>query len=134
MQWVKTVAVNQTNRTADAADTSDRLQQNKHMKTFLALTALVLVTAAAQADSVNGYFRSNGTYVAPHYRTPANGTPYDNLSYRGYPSQQPGYVSPRSFDTGYTAPVRQPRFDSYDTTPRTMPYTGESQRTRTFGF
>ncbi len=132
---MKTVAVNEPNRTANAADTSDRLQQNNNMKKLLTLAALVLVTtASAQADSVSGYFRSNGTYVAPHYRTPANGTPYDNLSYRGYPSQQPGYVSPRSFDTGYTAPVRQPRFDGYDTTPRTMPYTGQSQRTRTFGF
>lgn len=134
MQWVKTVAVNEPNRTASAADTSDRLQPNKHMKTLLALALLVLATAAAQADSVRGYFRSNGTYVAPHYRTPANGTPYDNLSYRGYPSQQPGYVSPRSFDTGWTAPVRQPRFDSFDTTPRTLPYNGQSYRTRTFSY
>lgn len=70
------------------------------MKTLtkLALAAVILTTAlAAQAGSVRGYFRSNGTYVMPHYRTPANGTPYDNLSYRGYPSQQPGYVSPRSY-------------------------------------
>jgi len=104
------------------------------MKTLLALAALVVATIATQAQTVSGYFRSNGTYVAPHYRTPANGTPYDNLSYRGYPSQQPGYVSPRSLGSGWTAPVRQPRFDSFDTTTRTMPYTGQSQRTRTFGF
>ena len=104
------------------------------MKKLLALALLVLATATTQAQNVSGYFRSNGTYVAPHYRTPANGTPYDNLSYRGNPSQQPGYVSPRSFDSGWTAPVRQPRFDSFDTTQRTMPYTGQSQRTRTFGF
>lgn len=135
MQWVKTVAVTEPNRTADAADTSDRLQPNKHMKKLLALAAALLVTAfTTQAQTVSGYFRSNGTYVAPHYRTPANGTPYDNLSYRGYPSQQPGYVSPRSFDTGYTAPVRQPRFDSFDTTPRTLPYNGQSYRTRTFSY
>lgn len=104
------------------------------MKKLIALALLVLATAATQAQTVNGYFRSNGTYVAPHYRTPANGTPYDNLSYRGYPSQQPGYVSPRAFDTGYTAPVRQPRFDSFDTTPRTLPYNGQTYRTRTFSY
>ena len=76
------------------------------MKTLLALAALLLVTAAAQAQTVNGYYRSNGTYVAPYVRTPANNTPYDNLSYRGYPSQQPGYVSPRThgFDSGYSQP------------------------------
>ena len=41
----------------------------------------------------------------------------DGLSYRGYPSQQPGYVSPRShgFDSGYS----QPSFD-YNR-PRTLP-------------
>lgn len=51
--------------------------------TKLVLAALILTTTvAAQADWVRGYVRSNGTYVAPHYRTPANGTPYDNLSYR----------------------------------------------------
>jgi hypothetical protein len=40
------------------------------MKTILA-TAIVLVSAgAASADTyVNGYYRNNGTYVAPHYRT-----------------------------------------------------------------
>src|SRR6266704_5767552 len=70
------------------------------MKTLtkLALAAVMLTTAfAAQADWVSGYTRHDGTYVMPYYRTPANGIPYDNLSYRGYPSQQPGYVSPRSY-------------------------------------
>ena len=63
--------------------------------TKLALAAVLLATAtAARADWVSGHYRSSGTYVAPHYRTPANATPYDNLSYRGYPSQQPGYLAP----------------------------------------
>jgi hypothetical protein len=51
--------------------------------TKLALAAVILTTATcAQAGTVRGYFRNNGTYVAPHYRTPANGSPYDNLSFR----------------------------------------------------
>ena len=76
---------------------------NNKMKTLtkIALLAAILTTAAAaHADWVGGYFRSSGTYVAPYYRTPANSIPYDNLSYRGYPSQQPGYVSPRTYDFG----------------------------------
>lgn len=32
---------------------------------------------------VEGYFKSNGTYVAPHYRTKANSQTYDNWSSRG---------------------------------------------------
>jgi hypothetical protein len=75
-------------------------QQIKNMKmlTKLALAAVILTTAvAAQAGTARGHFRNNGTYVAPHYRTPANSTPYDNFSYRGYPSQQPGYFSSSSY-------------------------------------
>ena len=40
--------------------------------------------AATPSVEVRGYNRSNGTYVAPHVRTPANRTVTDNLSYRGY--------------------------------------------------
>ena len=99
------------------------------MKTLtkLALAALMLTTAfAAQADWVSGYTRRDGTYVMPYYRTPANGIPYDNLSYRGYPSQQPGYISPRSYglDSSWSRPTPLPSYGSYhlDTMPR--PYNG----------
>ena len=34
-------------------------------------------------EHVNGYTKSNGTYVAPHMRTHANSTQYDNFSTRG---------------------------------------------------
>jgi hypothetical protein len=40
--------------------------------------------AAYPSVSVYGYTRADRTYVAPHYRTPANDTIKDNLSYRGY--------------------------------------------------
>jgi hypothetical protein len=93
--------------------------------TKLALAAVILTSVfAAQAGTVRGHFRSNGTYVAPYYRTPANGTPYDNLSYRGYPSQQPGYISPRSYSLGasWSRPTPLPSYRSY--APRTLPYTG----------
>lgn len=32
---------------------------------------------------VNGYYRKNGTYVRPHYRTRANSSKYDNWSTKG---------------------------------------------------
>jgi hypothetical protein len=96
--------------------------------TKLALAAVILTaTFAAQAGTVRGHFRSNGTYVAPHYRTPANGTPYDNLSYRGYPSQQPGYVSPRSYglDSSWSRPTPMPSYGSYNLDTKPRPYTGD---------
>ena len=39
--------------------------------------------AFAQDVYVNGYFRSDGTYVRPHYRTAPNGNPWDNYSTKG---------------------------------------------------
>ena len=84
--------------------------------TKLTLAAVLLTTAvAARADWVSGYTRSNGTYVAPHYRTPANGSVYDNLSHRGYPSQQPGYVSPRSYgyESDWSRPIPLPNWNDH---------------------
>ena len=98
------------------------------MKTLtkLALAAVMLTSAlAAQAGWVNGYSRNDGTYVSGHYRTEANGNPYDNLSYRGYPSQQPGYVSPRSYelDSSWSRPTPMPSYGN-DYSSTTLPYTG----------
>ena len=116
------------------------------MKTLtkLALAAVLLTTAAAaHAETVRGHFRSNGTYVAPYYRTPANGTPYDNLSYRGYPSQQPGYISPRKsgLDSGFTMPnsdfsrpSRQSSIDCFGTSMQTMPNLNLFYNSQTYGY
>lgn len=99
------------------------------MKTLnkLVLVATILTTAvAARAEWVNGYTRGNGTYVNAHYRTSANNTPYDNQSYRGYPSQQPGYVSPRnnSFDSDLCHPRTLPAYGSSSYNTGLRPYTG----------
>ena len=45
--------------------------------------ALVSTAASAQyAHEVRGYTRSDGTYVAPHMQTNANGNAFDNYSSR----------------------------------------------------
>jgi hypothetical protein len=117
------------------------------MKTLskLALAALILAsTCAANAEWVSGYVRSSGTYVQPYYRTPANGVPYDNLSYRGYPSQQPGYISPRASSLGsdWTSPQTMPYYGGSRSETGMLPYTGnyspkplyENSRSYGFGF
>lgn len=45
----------------------------------------VLTHAAGAAASVyvHGYFRSNGTYVQPHYRSNPDGNPFNNYSFPG---------------------------------------------------
>lgn len=69
-------------------------------KTLIIGAALVLGASQAQADeSVQGYYRSDGTYVQPHYRSSPNRNPYDNYSTQGnvnpYTGQQ-GYITPNS--------------------------------------
>ena len=53
--------------------------------TIAAIIALAALSAPASAADtyVDGYYRSNGTYVQPHYRTAPNGNPYDNYNYPG---------------------------------------------------
>ena len=49
---------------------------------------------------VHGYFRSNGTYVAPYYRSDPDGNPYNNFSTRGNVNPytgEPGYKNPYSW-------------------------------------
>jgi hypothetical protein len=49
---------------------------------FVVWVGFSSVTAFADV-SVRGYFRSNGTYVRPHYRTYPNHTVRDNYSFHG---------------------------------------------------
>jgi len=98
------------------------------METLFALATVILTTAVStQAERVSGHFRGNGTYVSSYYRTPANGTPYDNLSYRGYPSQQPGYISPRSygFDSSSSRTMPSPSSGSYNLSTMPSNYQGD---------
>ncbi len=47
---------------------------------FLGVT---LAPLQASAVHVNGYYRSNGTYVSGYERTAPDGIPYNNYSYPG---------------------------------------------------
>lgn len=68
---------------------------------LLALAALVLATATTQAQNVSGYFRSNGTYVAPHYRSSSGS--FGGSSYSsGYTYRNPYAAYPSVRVEGYT--------------------------------
>ena len=103
---VKAVRVDKQNWRRTPLPLTSRFKRTINtMKTLtkLALAVLTLTTAfTARAEWVRGHFRSNGTYVAPYYRTPANGIPYDNLSYR---SSTPSYSA-----YSYAAPVYSPSY------------------------
>ena len=73
------------------------------------LLAAILVGSWATVDSVSaadtyvrGYYRSNGSYVMPHYRTRADSNFYNN--YSTYPNVNPY--------TGRTGTRRTPSYSS----------------------
>lgn len=52
------------------------------MRSIIAVA--LLVSAPVMADEyVNGYTKSDGTYVAPHMRSSPNGQTWDNYSTKG---------------------------------------------------
>ena len=61
---------------------------------------MFMASNASFADVfVNGYYKSNGTYVQPHYRSDPNSTRLDNWSTRGninpYTGKR-GYMNPNA--------------------------------------
>lgn len=77
------------------------------------LIAAALPTAAS-AEWVNGYLRSDGVYVPGYYRSPANGTPYDNYSTQGNVNPYTGQQGTEKPTYGYTPPATNyQRFTPY---------------------
>ena len=71
--------------------------------TKLALAAVLLITTvAAQAGPVRGYYRSNGTYVAPHYRSDYGSSAGRSTSSSSYVYRNPYAASPSVGVRGYT--------------------------------
>lgn len=74
------------------------------MKKMILGALLILLTSIGYAQSYNrvsGYYRSNGTYVEPYYRTSPNNTIRDNWS--TYPNVNPftgrmGTVNPYNYN------------------------------------
>jgi hypothetical protein len=68
-------------------------------KAVLALLAVAVLSTGLDARSVRvkGYFRKNGTYVAPHYRSAPNSSKLDNWS-------TGGNVNPYTGRTGTASP------------------------------
>ena len=72
------------------------------MKNIMLIATVIAVLIQATASwayvNVNGYIRSNGTYVAPYIRTSPNAYRWDNFSSRlesEMQPSQPGYSTPQ---------------------------------------
>lgn len=76
------------------------------MKTLLALiVAFTLFSTVALADEyVNGYYRSNGTYVQPYVRSSPNDTVTDNYSFKGNVNPYTGAVGTNTYSHDETSP------------------------------
>jgi len=67
---------------------------NKIKTLTIVLIGLIFVINISSAQTwVNGYYKSNGTYVTGHYRTNPDGNPYNNYSYPGNYNPNTGKVS-----------------------------------------
>jgi len=65
-----------------------------------ALLIVSLLPIAALADEyVRGYYRRDGTYVAPHYRSSPDSNPYNNFSFPGNTNPYTGKTAPGNPDT-----------------------------------
>jgi hypothetical protein len=74
---------------------------------IFALAAVALAASASAQVYVHGYTKSNGTYVAPHYRSAPDSSLYNNYSARGNVNPYTGQVGTKNPNTAYT-----PRFYS----------------------
>lgn len=90
----------------------------KRLFLFFAIIGLVLLmTSSAEAlVRVRGYFRKDGTYVAPHYRSNPDGSIYNNLGYSGWDISTPvsalaylDFLCAKNHGKGY---IYSPKFSS----------------------
>jgi hypothetical protein len=67
-------------------NTNKQLNKGNTMKKAIMMISLISIiglnlnTAANALVLVNGYFKSNGSYVGSHYRTNPDGVCYNNFS------------------------------------------------------
>lgn len=83
-----------------------KLEQKKIL--FIVLAILLIACPCFSAQRVNGYRRSNGTYVSPHYRSTPDYSKLNNYSTRGN-------VNPYTGKKGYTTPSYRVRTNNYRT-------------------
>ena len=91
------------------------------MKIALAAVLCLLILGAfgiawAADTYVNGYFRQDGTYVQPHYRSAPDGNVWNNYSTRGNVNPytgKPGTVDPYRVPGNSSDTMIQPRSNSW---------------------
>lgn len=65
------------------------------------LSILSVTITSFASVRVSGYYRSNGTYVAPYYRSSPNNTTYDNWSTKGNINPYTGNIGTKIYTPSY---------------------------------
>jgi hypothetical protein len=69
-------------------------------KALLVTAVSIAVCSPAWADEyVDGYYRADGTYVQPYWRSDPDGNPYNNYSFPGNLNPYTGTIAPGNPDT-----------------------------------
>ena len=69
-------------------------------KALLVTAVSIAVCSSAWADEyVDGYYRADGTYVQPYWRSDPDGNPYNNYSFPGNLNPYTGTIAPGNPDT-----------------------------------
>ena len=91
------------------------MNRESMLKRGILLASLIGVWFSAWADvKVKGYYRSDGTYVAPHYRSSPNSTVNDNWTTYGNVNPHTGEKGTRKFyDSGSSYPLPEDPTDYY---------------------
>lgn len=95
------------------SEINDEGEFNMRMMIALMGAALIATPAMSQVH-VKGYVKSDGTYVAPHYRSNPNSSTFDNYSTKGNVNPYTGKVGTvdpyRTSTTGtYPNPYKAPK-------------------------
>jgi hypothetical protein len=83
---------------------------------FLLLFFLIITNVSFSQVYVNGYFKNNGTYVQPHFRTEPNRTLLDNWSTKGNINPftgKEGWIEPYEKYSYFIGGIGKPVYESY---------------------
>jgi len=87
------------------------------LATFVLIATLFLCCPGANAQRrsvyVHGYFRSNGTYVSPHFRSAPDGNFFNNWSTAGNINPYTGMMGTRTYPTYPAYRIYTPLYPAY---------------------
>lgn len=83
-------------------------KMKKFMLSLICFILIIAFTTFAFAEWVSGYYRSNGTYVKPYYRSDRNSTVTDNYSFKGNYNPYTGRKGTNYYRSSPSSPYYDP--------------------------